>query len=194
MKQLSILLLTFLALNTIAFGQDSFSSEHTIIWEERTFENLHSNNGAIKYQGFVDEAFDALQPNKVKFVHRITLPGNGDLDVRIKPIKTSPLEIVTEELVVNFQQDWEIDYMITQVGFNYFASISIVPIRKSTSGYEKLESFKLIANYTPRLKSTSRDPGMTETSVLSSGKVYKITIPKEGVYQITIFLVNLGLI
>ncbi len=184
MKELSTISFFLFVLISSSFGQDSYSAELNIEWEERYFENIHNDDAAIKYLGFTDEAFDAEQPRKVRFIHQMPLPGNGKLEIKIKPIKTSLLEIKDPTDPIYFQKDWEIDYLVTQTGFNFFTNISIVPIRKTSTGFEKLESFKLIVNYTPKSNSTSRDPGMTETSVLSSGKYYKIAIPSEGVYKI----------
>ena len=109
---------------------------------------------------------------------------NGDLIIKIKPSKISSIDINGQKEDVAFQEDWEVDYSITQSGFNYTANVSIVPIRKTNSGFEKLESFKLVTNYSPKSMSITRDLGMAESSVLSNGKIYKIAIPNEGVYKI----------
>ncbi|MFT4533573.1 MAG: hypothetical protein ACJA1A_000914 [Saprospiraceae bacterium] len=185
MKKLSILIIFLSATITLSIAQDSYTSELNIKWEQRNFENIHNREGALTYQGFDGEAFDALQPNKVRLIHHLPLPGNGDLVIKIKPIKTSSIDILEQKGDIGFQDDWEVDYLVTQSGSNYDANISIVPIRKTNSGFEKLESFKLVASYSPKLMSTTRDPGMSENSVLSSGKIYKIAIPNEGVYKIS---------
>jgi hypothetical protein len=168
----------------MSIAQNTYSSEISISWEQRYFENIHNGKDAIAYQGFEGEAFDALQPNKVRLIHHLPLQGNGNLTINIKPIETSSLEINEQQGDSAFQEDWEIDYNINQSSANYAANISIVPIRKTKSGFEKLESFRLVVNYSPKFESTTRDPGMTESSILSNGKIYKIAIPSEGVYKI----------
>ncbi|MGK0314029.1 MAG: hypothetical protein ACI86M_000239 [Saprospiraceae bacterium] len=184
MKQLSILSFFLFVNISMSVAQDSYTSELNIKWEQRYFENIHNSKEAIKYQGFEGEAFDALQPNKVRLVHHLPLSGNGDLVISIKPIKTSSIDINGQKDDIAFQKEWEVDYLVTQSGYNYTANISIVPIRKTNSGFEKLVSFKLVVKYSPKSQSTTRDPGMAETSVLSNGKLYKIAIPNDGVYKI----------
>lgn len=184
MKELSFLSFFLFGILSLSIGQDSYLTELNIEWEERYFENIHNIGEKINYLGFEDEAFDALQPRKVRLIHHLSLPSNGNIEIKIKPIKTSTLEIRDPYEPTYFQNDWEVDYVVNQSGTYFDGNISIVPIRKTNTGYEKLESFKLIVKFIPELTSTSRDPGMNETSVLSSGKFYKIAIPNEGIYKI----------
>ena len=168
----------------MTIAQDTYSSELSITWEQRYFENIHNGKDAIAYLGFEGEAFDALQPNKVRLIHHLPLQGHGDLVIKIKPIEISSIDFYGQKGDSVFQEDWEIDYLVTQSSDNYTANISIVPIRKTNIGFEKLESFKLSVSYSPKSESTTRDPGMTESSMLSNGKIYKIAIPSEGIYKI----------
>lgn len=188
MNQLLTFLFIIFSISANLSAQESYSAQVDLAWGDYTFENIHKDYDNIAYKGFEGEEFDVNYPGKVRYVHNIPLPSTGDIDIKITPIKTSSISIENKNTLANIDAKWEISSVVYQIKDDYFASISLVPIRKSNSGLEKLESFKIAVDFTPNLESTyvstTRDLGMTGNSILSTGTIYKIAIPKEGVYKV----------
>lgn len=68
----------------------------------------------------------------------------------------------------------------------YFGRINLLPFRKTGNTYERLVSFSIIVNITPAAVAPApvSDRGFTETSVLSSGSVYKFGVENSGIYKL----------
>ncbi|MDF1695691.1 MAG: type IX secretion system sortase PorU [Saprospiraceae bacterium] len=177
-----LFLLTFSS--QVLIGQEKYSTEVTLNWFEQTFDNIFDENDKIEVQTFSKAAFDTKYPEVPRYLHQIPLPGNGTIEVSITPIKTSPITLLQNESKSSVGNTYRILSDLTQAK-NYFqGNISITPIRKTASGFEKLEEFRITATFTPKNTPSYRDNN-TFTSVLSSGTIYKIPISEEGVYELT---------
>lgn len=184
MKRLIFLIIPSLFSISSSIGQQTDVYDVKLEWKENQFENIHDGNNVILYQTFDDAEFDAKRPEVVRYIHNVPVNAMGRLEVKVIPVKTSSINIFNKSNSQSINSDWYIEHYISQSGGDFQANISIVPIRKGKDGFEKLEEFKLSVRHFPENSTTYRDPGMTETSVLSSGKIYKIAIPTEGVYKI----------
>lgn len=194
MRKSLIYLLFFIFIGFNSFGQEKYSVNTSLNWFEKSFDNILDDNESILIQTFDGAAFDALTPEIARYLHHIDLPGNGLLDISITPIKTSPIAITQAISKNKVGTDFAINTAITQAKNNFQGNISVTPIRKTSSGYERLEEFRITVTFSPRASASQTRDDNTYTSVLSSGTIYKIPVQKEGVYQITgNFLSTLGI-
>lgn len=88
-----------------------------------------------------------------------------------------------EEAAENISSDFEYELTVSEVRGNYTLAIAVKPFRKTNGSVVKLVSFEINLNCLPVL-SAARGPLGTMTSVLASGDVYKISIPKTGIYRL----------
>ena len=185
MKKSLIFILLYSFLSISAFGQQRFTSYVALNWMEKSFDNILDEQQSITIQTFEGAAFDAITPEIPRYLHRIALPGKGKLSVNIVPVKTSSINIHEKVSKAVLGKEYISNPDIAQAGRSFQGNISIVPIRKTDRGFEKLEEFKILVTFTPDPQlSTTRD-GNTLTSVLSSGTIYKIPVQQEGVYEIS---------
>jgi len=183
----------FLALVCFAlfpyFGsaQEQYSSKVSLNWLVESYSNIH-NGTELQRQSFKGAAIDGRYPEVARYLHQLPLSGHGSLDVTVTAIKTESIAITGEASVSALTSNYQVSYSLDELRSDYFANISIVPIRKGKSGFEKLVEFDLDVVFTPSNAlqvSTSRDGDHVSTSELSVGVIYKIAIGQEGVYQIS---------
>jgi len=185
MYKSSIYILFFLLFSFAVNGQEKYSTQVSLNWFEKSYDNILDDKDMITIQSFRDAAFDASSPEIPRYLHHIQLPGNGEIDIKITPIRTSEILIFEEESKELLKSDFGFGKEITQAKNNFQANISITSIRKTISGFEKLEEFTLTVTFSPKPSSSQVRDDNTYTSALSSGTIYKIPIKKEGVYEIT---------
>jgi len=182
----------FLALICFAFfpllgiAQQQFSSKVSLNWITESYSNIH-NGTELQRQSFKGAAIDGKNPEIARYLHQIPLSGRGSLDISITAIKTEAISISSESAVDALSSSYEVNYRIDEMRSDYFANISVVPVRKTKRGFEKLVEFDMNATFTPAPNSSiasSRDGDHASTSILASGVIYKIEIEKEGVYEI----------
>ena len=180
-----IYIIFFFLLAFSAMGQEKYSTQVELNWFEKSYDNILDNKEELTIQTFRDAAFDASTPEIARYLHHVQLPGNGQLNIKVTPIKTSEIQLLELNSKEQLESKFTYNAEITQAKNDFQANISITPIRKTNSGFEKLEEFTLTVTFTPNsLTSQLRDDN-TYTSVLSSGSIYKVPIKEEGVYEIS---------
>jgi hypothetical protein len=161
-------------------------------------KEFHSENSFTSYLKFEGAAYGEkylpLLTEKIKIN-----PSSNQVSAQITDAEYAPLEEVF--LIEPFKDKIKSEIEITaNVAFERkvpYAIISFIPLRKNplTGAYEKLISFNISLverNDGSRAKAA---PVNTTTSVLSSGKWFKIGIAKDGVYKMDFsFLKSLGII
>lgn len=177
------LLLITAAINVNA--QEKYTSIVSLNWFEKSFDNILDETERLTIQTFQDAAFDSKTPEVPRYLHHLPVPSKGQLQITITPTKTSSISITQEESRNGLNTDFTSNYEITQAKNIFQGNISITPIRKTNSGYEKLEEFRLTVTFTPTSPQTSFRGDNTYTSVLSSGTIFKVPVTKEGIYEIT---------
>ena len=165
-------------------SQQTYSSTVNLNWKNNQYTNIHKNVN-VDYLSFEGAAVDHHQPEIVRYLHHIPVSGLGNLDIKIRPLKISSINIANPEQKTVSDQ-FKTDFEIVTIKNEYQANISITPIRTTKTGFEKLEQFEIIIIHSKSNGNiaTTRDEGMTTNSVLSSGSIFKIAIPKEGIYSI----------
>ncbi|MEM9548550.1 MAG: type IX secretion system sortase PorU [Bacteroidota bacterium] len=184
MSKSFVFILSFLFFGS-AFGQEQYSTTITLSWFEKSYDNILDDKEPITIQTFNKAAFDSKSPEVARYLHHLYIPGSGQLDVSIVPIKTSPITINSEESRQVLTSKFTVTKEITQAKNTYQGNISITPIRRTNGGYERLDEFSLSVSFTHKASDSQTRDGNTFTSVLSNGTLYKIPIAKTGVYEIT---------
>jgi len=184
MSKSLVFILSFLFIGS-AFGQEKYSTTVSLKWHEQSFDNILDNKDAIAIQTFKNAAFDSQTPEIPRYLHHLSLPGKGLLDITVIPIKTSAISITEQNSIEKVGSTFSASYEITQSKNEFQGNISITPIRKTKSGHERLEEFSLTVSFTPKLTNSQTRDGNTFTSVLSNGAIYKIPVTASGVYQIS---------
>jgi len=168
--------------NIIAQNSTKVSAE--INWEEKLFTSALNPDLEIKYSSFTNATFDKYNPQLPRYTHNLKLDGTGTLDIKITPLKTSSIEIDPSKNMHDISSNYEATYNITNARERYQGNISVLPIRRSKTGYEKLDQFVLEIKYIPSYTSILRDPELTTSSILREGTFFKIAINEDGVYKI----------
>ncbi|MDB9881562.1 type IX secretion system sortase PorU [Bacteroidia bacterium] len=124
---------------------------------------------------------------------------NGDnIDVvGVRIINTESSISNSTRLHSNLSSDYKIEQKITYERGHRRISFVLTPLRKAGNATEYLNSFEwdytTIARAQSSFSSLKKKKDQTYTSVLSTGKNYKISIPNDGVYKITsAFLDGIG--
>ncbi len=185
MNKSLVFILSFIFIGSNVFGQEKYSTTVSLSWFQKSFDNVLDDTESIDIQSFDGAAFDAITPEIPRYLHHVDLPGNGILDVSITPIKTSEISITQKTSKDALNSDFKIINDIVQARNNFQGNISVTPIRKTKSGFEKLDEFRITVTFTPKLSPSQTRSGNTYTSVLSSGTIYKLPVKETGIYEIT---------
>ncbi|TAH42039.1 MAG: type IX secretion system sortase PorU [Bacteroidetes bacterium] len=121
------------------------------------------------------------------FVETLPLPpGAQDINVELVNVQTETLS--NSELVFkpeNIGTDFKVSTQIVSRRKSSSVSVTIVPIRKNGSSFEKLVSFDLNSTPVPGTLSRVAPRLQTRSSVLSSGTWYKLGVVQNGVHKIS---------
>ncbi len=160
------------------------SSNYKIEWLP-VFETKFSKDDSFKSLNFTGASFD------VNFLPRfiVTEPissNAGEIKAQLTNIVTESITdlsgIRNKDLISN---NFEITSTITVKQKRYYASVSILPVRKNAAGqFERLISFDI--SIQPSYSSARMNAAHTfaSSSVLSTGEWYKIAVIQTGVYKI----------
>jgi hypothetical protein len=181
----------FSAVSTIA--SEKKDNSHIIDWKP-VFENRFSESSVFRSLYFTGAALDE------NFLPRYTikeaLPGPASaITARLKNIVTAKLE---ESDVITNPEKVGADFLVTAniacEKKSYYSSVSVLPVRRTSAGFEKLLSFEIDISATPSTRSAASLRTYTTTSVLSTGDWYKFGVVQNGVHKISYqFLKNLGI-
>lgn len=142
---------------------------------------------------FPGAGFDGTIPAWCK---TLPLPQYGDLAASLQNVVTAPVSELSPWEVALLTNEFSIQTFTGKARNELLGSVSVLTMRRnpSTGATERLVSADLVLNLrsaaTPEPILSSRAP---ISSVLSSGSIYKIGIPKTGIYKLDrSFLTTLG--
>lgn len=185
MSKSIVFILSILFIGPAAYAQHQYSTSISLDWYEKTYDNILDDNESILIQTFQGAAFDAHTPEIPRYLHHLPLPGKGLMQVTITPIKTSSIAISQLSTQEKLSTQFEINNEVTQARDDFQGNISVTPVRRTNTGYERLEEFRLSITFTPQTSTSQSRSGNTYTSILSSGTIYKIPVRSSGIYEIT---------
>ncbi|MBK5286051.1 MAG: type IX secretion system sortase PorU, partial [Bacteroidia bacterium] len=167
-----------------------------IIWQQPGKEYYSENSSVpfLRFEGAVyGEKYMPLFSEKIK-INSSTNSVSAELtDAHFLPLEETSL---IEEFKNKISSGIEVSVRISYERKVPYAVIAFLPLRKnpSTGAYEKLVSFNISLSERNDVRQAKALPTYTTTSVLSSGKWYKIGVPQNGVYKMNeSFLKQLGI-
>ncbi|MCB9283708.1 MAG: type IX secretion system sortase PorU [Lewinellaceae bacterium] len=143
---------------------------------------------------FEGAVYDEAHPSLPYFYYRLPLDGYSKLAVTITQAEYEPFSKNASPDDAVLAENIQVSYSVTHDRGQYFGKVQFIPIRKTgPQSFERLVRFTLeiAATPAPAPRPALRGGDPTYTSKLSDGVLYKIGIPKAGVYKIDYdFLVN----
>ncbi|MEE9439654.1 MAG: type IX secretion system sortase PorU, partial [Saprospiraceae bacterium] len=171
MKKLIYSFLVLFYFVTVGTSQKTYDFSFDIAWERNKIT-------------FEDAFIDYKTPQVPYYTYSFPVPTNGSLKIRIKPISTSPVLITDNASLELISEKYVTTYEVTQSRELHIANISILPIRKTKQGYEKIEAFDLNVEFIPSAEQKYRGSRNVTSSVLEEGDVYKFSISSDGAHKI----------
>ncbi|MFN7833031.1 MAG: type IX secretion system sortase PorU [Bacteroidota bacterium] len=120
------------------------------------------------------------------FTERFALDRPSDISVSLSEAEWEVFKPGDNPDLTSIGVEAGIRTSVEQERKQYFGRINLLPFRKTGNTYERLVSFSIIVNITPAAVAPApvSDRGFTETSVLSSGSVYKFGVENSGIYKL----------
>lgn len=187
----SILVLLTLALILPLWGFSAEQKYHFQLNWNGVQKFSITENETISRLHFDGADFDITTPATPSFVRKIRIDGIfNKVDVMIEnPVY---LTLTSNEMLVldnlpAITSEINIESGIAGSSGNKFVVVKFLPFRLNpeTGKYEKLLSFDLVFALVEGLKSGSSALNFAEKSVLTSGKWFRISVDKTGVYKVT---------
>ena len=186
-----------------------FSGYTQITKKNDVQENKEANLTAIsKNESFLDKCHRDNNNQNIPYFLENTKVANGIApSLKLKNIKTRILTAKEEEEIVLFKNligsNFEISYTYGKARHEDVTYAKIIPLRYNSqnNSYEFLESYSTFwdtqennTELLKKLQNTNNKTSNSTSSVLASGKWYKIGVTQNGVYKLDkAFLKSLGL-
>ncbi len=191
MKSHSYPLFTFLfAICTLALSAQRMAFQSVeLSWENQVRQITDEKTGETTavYLYFQDAYYGDEHPQWPQYRLRIPLEGPSSLQVNILRAQTALLSENQKHPLLHLEQlpaDWKIYTRTAKARGQWYGYISIVPLRKSAAGYERLQSFELDIKKRPAQVRSAPPYNPPYTSQLADGDIYKIAVTKRGVHKI----------
>ncbi|MFK8102418.1 MAG: type IX secretion system sortase PorU [Saprospiraceae bacterium] len=185
MKNICISLILLVVLNPLFADIPGIISK-TLNWEEQYILHNPTGNFETKILSFEGAVYNPQHPSLPIFQESFELDQYGNFDVTLVDAQFEPLDKAASPDDIFLESDITVNTTVEIDRKRYTGKIFFIPIRKINGRYEKLVSFSLRIRFTPQAKpisSVTRGPN-TYNSILSDGEIYKIAIPKSGMYKI----------
>ncbi len=168
-------------------------------WHEAP-QSIRLNETDTRIIPFFEGASLSQEKNFIPvFYQNINISQAGEIEAQIINAIYEPLELTGISLSdKDFSELIQVEAAIGYIKKRPVATVSFIPLRKNAfSGtIEKLVEFDIELKITaaPQTVAMKRASDYTDNSVLSSGKWYKVSVPREGIFKMDYnFLKNLGL-
>lgn len=178
MRPFTLLLLMFLFSShwSLSNGQEKKVFRYGLHYA--AFPEVRISNGWI-----LKVSDDNLEKNFLK--HQESIPASVISSVTLKVLKSAPVNpafLPSPELIPG---EFMVDTEIIEIRGAYFFTFSLNPVRINEDGLiEAVQEFSIELQYHSLPSSASRNSEFTSVSALSTGELYKITIPRTGVYKL----------
>ncbi len=180
MKSLVALGMVFLLVNSHTFAQsNTIPLKENLQWQDA----IEINNQKIL--SFNDASYSLEHPTLPVVIQRFPLPSYGKLNVEIVDVVYAPLEKNTHP---------DDQFLSSSIQFNTnvnigrraaIGEVSFIPIRKTTTGYEKVISYELRVSLRAEAMPLGKNKRTGSNSALSDGQIYKIAVSNTGIHQLT---------
>jgi len=179
------ILFLFLSSN-ILWSQRPLTITKKLNWSPEPI--IHNPTGNFEKQlwTFEDSYSNPKHPTLPVFSQRFPLNSNGEISVNIINAQFERLEKTAFPDDVFLKETLQISTTVEADRNQYFGKIFFIPIIKKGNSYEKLVSFELAVNFSPKANANSiaRKTEHTFNSVLKDGTIYKIAVNQSGVQKL----------
>lgn len=186
-------LLFFVPAIIISFAAQSIETVHIakkLRWTYKSDASKTQFEEGYFVHSNIDEQFGGLP----YLIHREQLRSFGEVvSVQFTDTQTDAYNgsKLSPDQHFALQSDWQVKAIVDDGGGIPYLVVSVVPIRKSSSGQlERLLSFEMALDIQDGPRPTSRALTFASNSVLSEGTWYKIATGRDGVYRIDKTLLN----
>ena len=178
MTFLSKIILTALSTLVLCYsmvhGQEQITLRYEIPWKQGSSDGLITK---IMQNGVPDPSAEGLD----MFYTQSDFGRRNVVRSSLRATQTVASSL-PESMTVNLGQDFTYDLTVSEVRGKYDLFLTVRPFRKHKGAIERLISFEIDITYETSF-TVGRGPTGTMNSVLSNGDIYKISIPKTGVYR-----------
>ncbi len=180
----SLFILSLLCASAVS-AQSTLTIQRSLKWSDTPRQWITPDGNAVDVWKFEDCTYGNDAMTLPLFTARFALDGQSEISASLqeadwevfRPGNNPDLALVGPGATVSTSTEQE--------RRQYFGRINMLPFRKTGNTYERLVSFTVIVSVTPvaaQAPATTR--GFTETSVLSSGNVYKFGVENSGIYKL----------
>jgi Peptidase family C25/FlgD Ig-like domain len=180
-------ILAFILFNTsftiVAFAQQSIVTTHDLQWKSRVIEKDFLKINTATFQ---NASWEAQTPTLPHFYHQVAVNNYGKATVEILNPMYEPFTKTPTEDDKRLSANIDLDNQVVISRKDYAVRIHFIPIRKTTSGYERLVRFQLKTTLYPTPLPTVKVErgGPTTNSVLKEGTFFKFAIENTGIQRI----------
>ncbi len=170
-------------------AQQLLSQRITLNWEDRVRQIIDEETGmsTTAYLQFSGAYREDEHPQWPQYRLRIPLERPANLQVNIRRAQTALLKESQKHPLLQLEllpPDWKVQTEVVHIRQKWYAYLSITPLRKTTTGYEYLQSFELEIQKSPASPRNNPPYNPPLTSQLANGEIYKIAVEKRGIHKI----------
>ncbi len=184
MKKIHYLVFCCFVVN-IAWSQTNITTiSKQLTWKKVKVDAQKNNSGEM--WSFDGASRDHKTPNFAWASVLYDLPRYGTLNVTLQNAIYEPLDksATPDDVAISDQILFQNEVKMSRNDFS--GATRFIPVRKTSSGYERLVRFELNVQLTPKnLPSTNAERGgPTENSVLKDGTIFKFAVENTGIQRI----------
>lgn len=162
--------------------------QNTLTWS--VTPPIHTPEGTeqkVEIHHFEGAIYKGDTPSIPYVAERINVPPQVELQVRIVNVQYESFDKLAHKDDVAIEANLNFNTYATQERQKTYGWVEFIPIRKTSSGYERLIAYDLEVTWKtkPTVFSTKSGGGNTRNSVLESGTIYKIATNETGVHRLT---------
>ncbi len=168
-------------------AQNSFTLQRSIQWASAPTTYVLADGTPFEVWKFEGCSFGDEARSLPVFFERFAISGKSTIEVEIASVQWESYIKKPSNDDVFLTNNLEIKTLVEHERSQFFGRIKFVPVRKAGTGYERATAFTLNVRVTsipvPPTPASDRG-GFTQTSVLSSGNIYKFGVAQNGIYKL----------
>ncbi len=177
----SVFCFVLFSFSIIAHAQ--YEIKDKLIWNNEQNKSYESSNSIPFFKNCIR---NVEFPDIPSYTAMIDLPSDGTIQTQLIIIRETPKKINNLHSKNILFSNYQINTRILQERRKFKAVIELTPIRfASNQEIILLDEFEIKVNFIQKSIASSPAPPNTFISELSDGLIYKISIPKRGIYKIT---------
>lgn len=145
--------------------------------------NIELNNQQVLTFGTASYSLD--HPTLPMVIQSFPLSNYGTLNVEIVDVVYAPLQKNAHPDDQFLSNELQIETNVHIGRRQAIGEVSFIPIRKTTSGYEKVVSYDLKVTVRPEAMPLGKNKRTGSNSVLADGEIYRIAVSNTGIHQLT---------